>query len=145
MPGTTPTSETSLLHSTAFDDLGVTLHAGGGTLRVWSGNAIGLELVVFDDTDLDWITAELPMSPSGHGVWEVTSELLHPGARYAVRAVGPQQNGSMFNSRTLLLDPYAKGITAGGFNDWRSVVVDGTFDWGGAAKPRVPLDRTVLY
>ena len=145
MPGTTPTSETSLLHSTAFDDLGVTLHAGGDTVRVWSGNAIGLELVVFDDTDLDWITAELPMSPSGHGVWEVTSELLHPGARYAVRAVGPQQNGSMFNSRTLLLDPYAKGITAGGFNDWRSVVVDGTFDWGGVAKPRVPLDRTVLY
>lgn len=68
MPGTTPTSETSLLHSTAFDDLGVTLHAGGGTLRVWSGNAIGLELVVFDDTDLDWITAELPMSPDRKSV-----------------------------------------------------------------------------
>ena len=31
------------------------------------------------------------------------------------------------------------------YDAWRSVVVDGGFDWGGVQKPRVPLDRTVIY
>jgi glycogen debranching enzyme len=55
MPGTD--SLTALparsLHSTHLDRLGVTLADGGGTLRVWSAHADGIELVLFDDTDLD--------------------------------------------------------------------------------------------
>ncbi|QEW03368.1 glycogen debranching protein GlgX [Microbacterium lushaniae] len=128
-----------------YDDLGVRQGPEGGTLRVWSGHADTVELVVFDDVDLDWAIATLPLAPVGGGVWAVTTELLRPGARYALRADGPAAPGNTFNRETLLLDPYARGIVTGGFGDHRAVVVDGGFDWGGVPKPAVPLDRTVIY
>jgi glycogen operon protein len=130
----------------SLDDLGVRRGADGvATLRVWSGTADAMELVVFDDTDLDWAVAVLPMHDVGGGVWSVTSELLRPGARYAVRVNGPHGPGNTFNPRSLLIEPYSRGLVSGGFEDWRSVVVDGGFDWQGAQKPRIPLDRTIIY
>jgi len=133
------------LLSPHLDDLGVRLGPDGGTLRVWSAHADAVELVVFDDSDLDWIIDAEPLVPVGGGVWEVTSALLRPGVRYALRVGGPAGPGNMFNPRTLLLDPYTRGLVGNGTHDWRSVVVDGAFDWGGVRKPSVPLDRTVIY
>ncbi len=128
-----------------LDNLGVSYHDGEGCLRVWSAHADRLELVIFDSTDLDWITHTVPMERRGGDVWEVRTDLLRPGARYAVRADGPSAPGNTFNPRTLLVEPYSKGMVSGGFGDWRSVAVDGAFDWGGVGKPAVPLDRTVIY
>ena len=128
-----------------LDGMGVVLLPDGGRLRVWSGAADAVDLVVFDDTDLDWITATQPLTPVGDGVWEITSPLLRPGTRYAVRVDGPPGPGNTFNPGTLLLDPYARGLVRTGFDGWRSAVVDGAFDWGGVAKPAVPWDRTVVY
>ena len=128
-----------------LDDLGVRLHDGGGTLRVWSENADAIELEIFDDTDLDWITDSIPLEPAGDGVWSVTTSLLRPGTRYAIRVSGSQAPGNTFNPRTLLIEPYARGLVQSSYDAWRSVVVDGGFDWGGVQKPRVPLDRTVIY
>jgi len=133
------------LLSSDLDDLGVTLGPEGGTLRVWSGSAGGVELVVFDDSDLDWITDTIPLQPVGGDVWSITTPLLRAGTRYSIRVDGPHGTGNTFNSGTLLVEPYSKGLVSGGFEDWRSVVVDGGFDWGGVSKPEVPLDRTVIY
>ncbi|MDZ8275849.1 glycogen debranching protein GlgX [Microbacterium aquimaris] len=134
------------LLSPDLDDLGVSVHDGGGTLRVWSERAESLELVVFDDADLDWSIADIPLAPVGGGVWSVTSELLTPGSRYAVRADGPRGTGDMFNRGTLLVEPYSRGLATGdGYEDWRSVVVDRGFDWGGVTRPGTPMDRTVIY
>ena len=58
---------------------------------------------------------------------------------------GPHTPGNTFNPGTLLVEPYAKGLVSGGYEDWRSVVIDGSFDWGGVTKPAVPMDRTVIY
>ncbi len=128
-----------------WDGLGVTLHDGVGTLRVWSGHADGIRLVIFDDTDLDWAIETLPLVDVGGGFWAVTTSLLRPGARYAIRVDGPHGPGNLFNPLSLLLEPYSRGLVRGGANDWRSVVVEGGFDWGGVAKPAVPMDRTVIY
>lgn len=133
------------LLSPDLDDLGVTLTSEGGRLRVWSGAATSVELVVFDDTDLDWITDAIALEPGDGGVWSVTTPLLRPGARYAIRVDGPHGPGNTFNPGTLLIDPYSRGLVNPRFEDWRSVVVDGGFDWGGVVKPNIPLDRTVLY
>jgi glycogen debranching enzyme len=133
------------LLSPDLDGLGVTLHADGGTLRVWSGSASSIELVVFDDTDLDWITHTVPLEPASGSVWSVTTPLLRPGARYAVRVDGPHAPGNTFNPGTLLVEPYSRGLVSGGFENWRSVVIEGAFDWGGVAKPSIPMDRTVIY
>ncbi|GAA5029990.1 glycogen debranching protein GlgX [Microbacterium fluvii] len=133
------------LLSTDLDRLGVTLHSGGGTLRVWSSAATSMELVLFDDVDLDWAVDTLPMTRASGDVWTVTTPLLRPGARYAVRVDGPSGGGDAFNPQTLLLDPYARGLISGGLGDWRAAVIDDGFDWGGVAKPRIPWDRTVVY
>ncbi|MGO2932520.1 glycogen debranching protein GlgX [Microbacterium sp.] len=130
----------------ALDDLGVRLHDGAATLRVWSQNASSVELVTFDETDLDWVTEEVPLERKPGGVWEVTTPLLQPGTRYALRVGGPHGPGNTFNPETLLLDPYARGLAQGdGYEEWRSVVIEDGFDWGGVAKPRVPLEQTVVY
>lgn len=130
----------------ALDNLGVRLHDGVGTLRVWSQNASSVELVVFDATDLDWATDEVNLERLPGGIWEVTTPLLQPGTRYAIRAGGPHGPGNTFNPETMLLDPYARGLAQGdGYEEWRSVVIVDGFDWGDSAKPRIPLDRTVIY
>ncbi|TQK19754.1 glycogen operon protein [Microbacterium sp. SLBN-154] len=140
-----PTSLSASLLSPHLDDLGVRQGPAGGTLRVWSAHAEAIELVLFDRDDIDWIVATASLVPEGGGVWAVTTPLLHPGARYALRVDGPSGPGSVFNSATLLTDPYARGVVGSGLEDWRCVVIDGGFDWGGVPKPGVPLDRTVIY
>ena len=142
---TIPSTGTLGLLDPALDDLGVRVHEGGGTLRVWSRAAEAVELVIFDDTDLDWITDSVSLARTAGDVWEVSSHLLRPGARYAIRAAGTAAPGNTFNPRTLLIEPYSRGLVSGGVGDWRSVVVADGFDWGGVTKPRVPMDRTVLY
>lgn len=133
------------LRDPALDGLGIVPVPEGARLRVWSGAADAVDLVVFDDTDLDWITATEPLHPIGGGVWEITTGLLRAGTRYAIRVDGPAGPGNTFNHGTLLLEPYSRGLVRTGYDGWRSVVVDGAFDWGGVAKPDVPMDRTVLY
>lgn len=131
---------------TALDNLGVRLHDGVGTLRVWSQNASSVELVVFDATDLDWVTDQVELERLPGGIWEVTTELLQPGVRYALRVGGPHGPGNTFNPETLLLDPYARGLAQGdGYEEWRSVVIVDGFDWGESRKPRISLDKTVIY
>ncbi|WP_424449583.1 glycogen debranching protein GlgX [Microbacterium arborescens] len=133
------------LHDARFADLGVTLHDGGGTLRVWSERATAVAVLLFDDDDLDWAVDERSLAPVGGGVWEVRIDSLRPGVRYALRVDGPHGPGDVFNPQTLLLDPYGRGVASGRPGDHRSVVVDPAFDWGGVRKPRVPRDRTVIY
>ncbi|GAA1913407.1 glycogen debranching protein GlgX [Microbacterium aoyamense] len=133
------------LLSPELDALGVTYGPDAGTLRVWSGTADAIELVVFDDTDLDWITDQLPLEPVGGGVWQVSTPLLRPGVRYALHVDGAHAPGNTFNRGTLLIEPYSRGLVSSGYEGWRSVAVDGAFDWGGVTKPNIPLDRTVIY
>jgi glycogen operon protein len=140
----TPDASAGLL-SPSLDDLGVRFHDGGATVRVWSQSAESIELVLCDDNDLDWITGTVPLHRGDGGVWEATTDLLHRESRYALRVAGSPAVGNTFNPATLLIDPYARGLVNGGFGDWRGTVVEEGFDWGGVAKPAVPLDRTVIY
>jgi len=134
------------LGGATLDELGVRLHDGGGTLRVWSRHASAIELVIFDSTDLDWVTDKVDLQRRPGGIWEITTDLLRAGTRYAIRVDGPHGPGNTFNPTTLLLDPYARGLAQGnGYEDWRSVVIADGFDWGDSRKPRIPLDRTVIY
>ncbi|MGF3055439.1 glycogen debranching protein GlgX [Microbacterium sp. YY-01] len=133
----------------SFDDLGVCLHDGGGTLRVWSGNATAIDVVFFDRDDVDWVVDRVALQPVGDGVWEVSSALFVAGARYGLHVTGPGGGGNAFDPGALLLDPYARGLVRAGtvehVDHFRSVVVDGSFDWGGAKKPRTSFADTVIY
>ncbi len=144
MSSTAALATTSIL-SSDFDDLGVRPGTDGGTLTVWSQHATSVELVLFDADDLDWITESVPMTRDSAGCWRATSVSLVPGTRYAIRVDGPHRPGDTFNPETLLIEPYSRGLVSGGVGDWRSVVVDTSFDWRGTVKPAVPWDRTVIY
>lgn len=133
------------LYDPALDDLGVRLHDNGATIRVFSENASSVELVVFDRQDLDWAVAEIPLVQNSQGVWELETDQLYNGARYALKVDGPVADGNVFNNQQLLIDPYARGIVQAGVDSWRSSIVDEGFDWGGVAKPKISLDKTVIY
>ena len=130
-------------------DLGVRTGADGGSIRVWSEHATSIDLEVFADGDLVWAVERTPLVRDGHGVWEGASAALVPGARYGLRVDGPAGFDHAFNPVHTLLDPYAHGLAPVADGSWRGVALepltDGGFDWGGTAKPRVPLDHTVVY
>ena len=129
-----------------LDDLGVRQTSGGGVLRVFSESATSMELCIFDAADPHWIVKTVPMTRDGHGVWSARSRTLSPGTRYSIRVDGPQGPTSSFNPAAHLLDPYARALDRLSAHSWRSVVPDTVpFDWGDVAKPRTPLDRTVVY
>nr|WP_084815902.1 glycogen debranching protein GlgX [Frondihabitans sp. Leaf304] len=126
-------------------DLGVRVTADGPTIRVWSGRATGIDLVI-DDAPAEHV---VPLTRDVHGVWSGSDPRLAPGRRYWLRADGPivGDDGvrTPFDPGVNLLDPYARGLGRTGRGEWRGVVVDESFDWGGVEKPRTPLDHTVVY
>jgi len=114
-------------------DLGVRPTSAGPTLRVFSSSAERLELVV-DDAPRPRV---VEMTRDEHSVWSAVDPALTPGRRYWLRVDG--------DDRQALLDPWARGLGRTGRGEHRATVVDESFDWGGVAKPRTPLDRVVVY
>ncbi|SDL04810.1 glycogen operon protein [Cryobacterium psychrotolerans] len=126
-------------------DLGVRVSGGVGELRVWSEHADAVELCIFDGTDPNWIIKTVPMTQDAHGVWSGKSRLLAPGCRYGIRVSGPAGPTHAFHPEKTLIEPYSRGLVRVGADQWQSSVVDGSFDWAGAEKPRTPLDHAVVY
>ncbi len=126
-------------------NLGVRLGANGGELRVWSKNADAMELCIFDQTDPNWIIKTVPMAKDANDVWFGRSRTLSPGRRYGIRVSGPASARNSFHPEKTLIEPYTRGLVRVGPDQWQSSVVDGGFDWAGSAKPKIPLDHTVVY
>ncbi|MCY7413147.1 MAG: glycogen debranching enzyme, partial [Salinibacterium sp.] len=128
------------------DQLGVRLNRKGGELRLWSASATSVSLCIFDRDDADWVATEVPMEKGAGDVWAVTSSMLKPGARYAVRVNGPAEAGHAFDPELLLLDPYARGLVRSASGNWRGYVQEpDAFDWGKTTKPRIGMDHSVVY
>ncbi|MCL2515321.1 MAG: glycogen debranching protein GlgX [Microbacteriaceae bacterium] len=125
--------------------LGVALTEHGGTLRVWSENASVIELCVFDRADSTAVVERVLLTRGAGDVWEGASQRLVVGAPYAIRVDGPAGPRHAFDPHDYLLDPYAKGVVRMGENEWRGVVVDEAFDWGGSRKPGHSIDTSVIY
>jgi glycogen operon protein len=129
----------------AVTPLGVTLTEAGGTLGVWSANALRIELVLFDRKDPDWVVETVDLTRGADDVWTGSSKRLVPDARYALRVDGPTGPRNAFDPSLNLIEPYAKGVQQLRADQWRGVVVDQGFDWGQSRKPGTGLDRTVVY
>ncbi|HVF54182.1 MAG TPA: glycogen debranching protein GlgX [Actinomycetota bacterium] len=151
------------------DRLGATWDGAGTNFAVFSENAEGMELCLFDD---DANETRVPMTERTAFVWHCFVPGVGPGQRYGYRAHGPYDPsaGHRFNPSKLLLDPYAKAIDGDvrwdpavfGYpldsgDDLRasdtdsapfvpaSVVIDGSFYWGDDAPPATPLNESVIY
>jgi isoamylase len=149
--------------------LGATWDGAGVNFALFSENATGVELCLFEGDR----ETRVPIAEQTEHVWHVYLPEARPGLRYGYRVQGPwePQAGHRFNAAKLLLDPYARAIDGGvtwsdalfGYQvghpeadlvlDGRdsasgmpkSVVVDTAFTWGNDRAPRIPWSQTIIY
>jgi isoamylase len=153
--------------------LGATWQGNGVNFAVFSENATGVDVCLFDSPDAQNETVRIRMTEQTDQVWHVFLPEIKPGQLYGYRVYGPYdpETGRRFNASKLLLDPYSKGISGdiiwgpemygyevGGedadlernYTDdaWgmpKSIVIDPAFDWGNDAQPKIPLHRSIIY
>ena len=153
--------------------LGATWDGSGVNFSLFSENATGVELCLFDGDNESQQLARIRMTEQTDLVWHVYLPEARPGQRYGYRVDGPYDPaaGHRFNPHKLLLDPYAKAID--GTIQWndalfgyqvghpdadlsldardsaahtpKSVVIDPAFTWGDDRPPRIPWNETVIY
>jgi glycogen operon protein len=153
--------------------LGATWDGAGVNFALFSENADGVELCLYDGPSGDEETTRIPLTERTDLVWHVYLPEVRPGQRYGYRVHGPYDpaNGHRFNPAKLLLDPYAKAID--GTLRWsdslfgyrfggddpdltaderdsaasipKAVAIDPAFTWGDDRPLRIPLEETILY
>jgi len=152
---------------------GATWDGEGVNFALFSENAAGVELCLFNNPDDAVESHRIPMRERTDQVWHCYLPDIRPGQLYGYRVHGPYepQRGLRFNSANLLVDPYAKAISgrikwsdaifayrigsprqdlemntensAGGVP--KSVVINSAFEWGNDRLLRIPWNRTVIY
>ena len=152
--------------------LGATWDGMGVNFALFSENATGVELCLYDGDDHATESRKIQMRERTNMVWHCYLPEVRPGQLYGYRVHGPWEpdKGHRFNPAKMVLDPYARAITGGirwddtvfayklgGSEDREAddrnsagampkcVVVDSTFAWGDDRRPGVPWNRTVIY
>ena len=150
--------------------LGATWDGKGTNFAIYSENATGVELCLFDRDDKE---TRITLTEVNNFVWHGYIPGIGPGQRYGYRVHGSYspQEGHRFNPNKLLLDPYGKAIDGDVGNgpelfgySWdspeedlsfseldsahlmpKSVVIDQAFDWEGDTLLRTPWHETIIY
>src|SRR5271170_2802262 len=137
---------------------------GGVNFSVYSRDAIGMELVIFDDADCT-PTHIIPFNESvnrTYHYWHLFVPGLRAGQIYGYRARGSANPDKRmrFDPEKVLLDPYGRGVVVPancsrdaaaceGDNApiaMKSVVVDvSAYDWEGDAPLARPASQTIVY
>lgn len=150
---------------------GATPRPGGVNFAVFSRHAQRVHLVLFKEGHEEPL-AEIPLDPAMNktgDVWHILVHGLTPDILYGYRVEGPfaPKAGHRFDSKTIVLDPYARAISGGqrwGVPDIPHVLSNGNgngkptgrltrrgrlvvdeFDWEGDVPPNTPLAQTVIY
>ncbi len=152
--------------------LGASWDGKGTNFALYSENATGVELCLFDEDDEE---IRLELTVVNNFVWHGYVPGVGPGQRYGFRVYGPYSpnEGHRFNPAKLLIDPYAKAIDGDVGNgpeifgypwddpdkdqalSWsdlddthlipKCVVVDESFDWENDRLLKIPRDETIIY
>jgi glycogen operon protein len=153
--------------------LGATWDGEGVNFALFSENATGVDLCLFDSEHQEQESHRLPLDECTDQVWHVYLPEVRPGQLYGYRVHGPYDppTGHRFNPSKLLIDPYAKAFT--GIVKWadamfgyrvgqakedllmdernnagnvpKCVVVDQAFSWGHDRLLQIPWAQTVIY
>jgi len=143
----------------------------GVNFALYSHNATGVELCLFDEAKGAAESTRIKFTERTHDVWHGYVPDMKPGQLYGYRVYGPYEpgNGHRFNPAKILLDPYAKAICSIG--EWddtlfgyvigkddltrddrdnaavapKSAVIDHHFDWGDDKPPKVAYYNTIIY
>ena len=149
--------------------LGASLDADGVNFALYSENASGVELCLFDDDERE---TRIPMHDRTAFVWHVYVPELRAGPRYGYRVHGPYDPTARPPLQSERRTARSLRQGNGGVERWergcfayalgapgadltpatddqlgapRAVVVDPAFDWEGDAPPGIPLHRSVIY
>ncbi|HET6490986.1 MAG TPA: alpha-amylase family glycosyl hydrolase, partial [Syntrophales bacterium] len=145
--------------------LGATPLYEGVNFSVFSKNATGVELLLFEGVDDNRPSRVVRLDPIENRVyhyWHVFVPDVRPGQVYGYRVAGPSDpaRGMRFDPDKVLLDPYGRGVVVPKNYDrtansrkgnnaataMKSVVVDPrAYDWEGDAPLKRPSSRTVVY
>jgi isoamylase len=92
--------------------LGATWTGGGVNFALYSANATGVDLCLFDTPESDQENLRIRLKEKTDHVWHVFLPDARPGQLYGYRVYGPYapQEGHRFNASKVLIDPYAKAI-----------------------------------
>jgi glycogen operon protein len=153
--------------------LGATWDGEGVNFALFSENATGVDLCLFDRPDQEKETYNIRIEERTNQIWHVFLPEVRPGQFYGYRVHGPYepQVGHRFNANKLLIDPYAKALK--GALQWsdamfgyrigdpeadlsfdernnasqvpKSVVIEQAFTWGDDRPLRRPWSETVIY
>jgi isoamylase len=145
--------------------LGATPSPDGFNFSLFSRNATGVELLLFEGPEDAQPSRVIPIDPvinRTYHYWHVFVAGVRAGQIYGYRVDGPNDpaKGMRFDREKVLLDPYARGVvipkgygreTASRPGDnaetaMKSVTADlGGYDWEGDTFPRRPFSRTIMY
>ena len=153
--------------------LGATWDGKGVNFALFSEQATGVELCLFDTVDADKETHRIPLTEHTDQVWHAYLPEVLPGQLYGYRVHGPYtpEQGHRFNPNKIVLDPYARSIGRDvrwadelfGYRvgdpeadlscDERdsaayaplAVVIDTAYTWGDDRPPRTPWNKTIIY
>lgn len=143
--------------------LGARVVQGGVNFSVFSQDATGVELLLFDkhsDTAPAQTIKLDPVDNRTFHFWHVLVENVKPGTAYAYRAEGPSVPGKgyRFDKSKVLVDPYSfgnvndvwdRGKACNGEDNlatsMRSIVIDTAYDWEGDEHPNIPLKDSIIY
>lgn len=145
--------------------LGATITPEGVNFCVYSRNATGMDLLLFNDAEAAQPSHTFRLDADRNRTfhfWHVFVPGIGSGQVYAFRAYGPHQPelGLRFDGEKVLLDPYGRGLAiprafsreaAKGEAEntavaMRSVVVDtSSYDWEGDMPLRRPFNQTIIY
>jgi len=145
--------------------LGATIRPAGVNFSLYSRDASGVELLLFDREDDARPSRVIPIDPRtnrSYHYWHAFVPGLRAGQIYGYRVRGPSDpsSGMRFDSAKVLLDPYGRRVAvprsysreaacAPGDNTasaMKSVVVElRGYDWEGDTSPSQPCSRTIVY
>ena len=145
--------------------LGATVELSGVNFSLFSRDASGIELLLFDHEDDARPARVISLEPvvnRTYHYWHVFVPGLRAGQLYAYRTQGPfdPSNGMRFDREKVLLDPYGRGVAVpknysrdaarerGGnaAAAMKSVIVDPRlYNWEGDTPLRRPSSQTIIY
>ncbi|HKJ41669.1 MAG TPA: glycogen debranching protein GlgX [Sunxiuqinia sp.] len=155
--------------------LGATYDGKGVNFTLFSENATGVKLCLFNHPDDEHECCQIDITEVKDYVWHVYLPGINPGQLYGYRVFGRYQpkKGFRFNPQKLLIDPYTKAIfgrvevkdsmfdyhlkedgkkqvltkniTDSASDMNKSVVINNRFDWEGIEKPDIPMHNSIIY
>jgi isoamylase len=153
--------------------LGPTWDGEGVNFALFSENATGVDLCLFDRPADARESERVPLTERDGFVWHAYLPDVRPGQLYGYRVHGPwaPAQGHRFNAAKLLIDPYARALSgpircsddllghdagdpgadpAASSSDSagampKCIVVESAFSWGDDRPPSTPWSRTVIY